>query len=534
MSEDARRNPTQPAIAAAATRRRRPVADLEIVAEVTPNSDSGVSLSHDKEDGCPSEGNDLSTLRTVASSPASSGVDDTDFTGLVVETGGRVMAASQQSTSSSGLLGRDGGGNDREDGELMPPVMMMSQTDQHIRQLDQGGELNEVAGSQSMLSQELMYQVSSQQDVEDDEGSDNGDDEGGALHGNTFHLSQQTETSIGMAQRLGLLSQTQDDDDDAVEVGRSQGNYGEDPAQRHTATKGHISGLDLLTRAGSNEAAALMSFSQEFATGTTTSKQSELRESEGFGSLLDAVAKITEQEEVVDILTPTWENAASSLDYASLPPSRDKSYLLPPSSSSPRLKNAVSSSRVDSPKKKRQVRKSITAAPKRSLNESNPAASKTKKASSSKSSSSKDSKRKMPPNASKSSSSSNDGSNNAAVSTKRSPSKKRKSTIPATTRAPNSQKLDETERKNECNRLRMEQKEIDMDISRAQAEAKRAADLAERTISDPVIAKRLLLSMALVRENPRSVPDVLPGPGHVLQEGFFWAHYPPLELVLKR
>ena len=36
-------------------------------------------------------------------------------------------------------------------------TMPLSQTDQHIHQLDRDGELNEVAGSQSMLSQELSY-----------------------------------------------------------------------------------------------------------------------------------------------------------------------------------------------------------------------------------------------------------------------------------------------------------------------------------------------------------------------------------------
>eukprot|EP00536_Pseudo-nitzschia_multiseries_P015528 jgi/Psemu1/312254/fgenesh1_kg.904_\ len=40
--------------------------------------------------------------------------------------------------------------------------------------------------------------------------------------------------------------------------------------------------------------------------------------------------------------------------------------------------------------------------------------------------------------------------------------------------------------------------------------------------------------MALARENPRTVPQDLPGKGHVVQKSFFWAHYPPLELVLKK
>jgi hypothetical protein len=64
---------------------------------------------------------------------------------------------------------------------------------------------------------------------------------------------------------------------------------------------------------------------------------------------------------------------------------------------------------------------------------------------------------------------------------------------------------------------------------KSQEIAKRAAALAEQSVSDPEMAKKLLLSMALVRENPRSVPTSLPPRGAVVPEGFFWAHYPPLE-----
>ena len=62
--------------------------------------------------------------------------------------------------------------------------------------------------------------------------------------------------------------------------------------------------------------------------------------------------------------------------------------------------------------------------------------------------------------------------------------------------------------------------------------AKRAAALAEQTVADPEMAKKLLLSMALVRENPRSAPETLPPRGATVPEGFFWAHYPPLEACL--
>ena len=70
----------------------------------------------------------------------------------------------------------------------------------------------------------------------------------------------------------------------------------------------------------------------------------------------------------------------------------------------------------------------------------------------------------------------------------------------------------------------------DNEKSRQQVNAQRAADLAKRTITDPDLAKRLLLSMALTRENPRSPPAELPGKGHMLISGFFWAKYPPLEV----
>jgi hypothetical protein len=78
------------------------------------------------------------------------------------------------------------------------------------------------------------------------------------------------------------------------------------------------------------------------------------------------------------------------------------------------------------------------------------------------------------------------------------------------------------------------QKELkDTQVLMDQLIAQRAAALAARTITDPVIAKKLLLSMALVRENPRSVPEIEPGPGYVLQSKFVWSHHPSLESILK-
>lgn len=63
--------------------------------------------------------------------------------------------------------------------------------------------------------------------------------------------------------------------------------------------------------------------------------------------------------------------------------------------------------------------------------------------------------------------------------------------------------------------------------------AKTAAIMAKSVSKDADLEKRLLLSMALVRDNPRGIAIQLKEVGHVLKDGFFWAHYPPLENILK-
>ena len=63
--------------------------------------------------------------------------------------------------------------------------------------------------------------------------------------------------------------------------------------------------------------------------------------------------------------------------------------------------------------------------------------------------------------------------------------------------------------------------------------ARKAADLAARAINEPELAKRLLLSMALTRTNPRTPVRNLPPAGTIIGDGFVWTHYPPLEQVLR-
>jgi len=63
--------------------------------------------------------------------------------------------------------------------------------------------------------------------------------------------------------------------------------------------------------------------------------------------------------------------------------------------------------------------------------------------------------------------------------------------------------------------------------------AKRAAELVSQFRVDRSVEKQLLLSMALTRENPRSAPNLYPGHGTSIYNGFYWGQYPPLEKVLR-
>jgi hypothetical protein len=57
--------------------------------------------------------------------------------------------------------------------------------------------------------------------------------------------------------------------------------------------------------------------------------------------------------------------------------------------------------------------------------------------------------------------------------------------------------------------------------------------MAEATINSPEIAKQLLLSMALVRTNPRTPASSYPPSSSVIKDGFFWGTFPPLESILR-
>jgi len=346
-----------------------------------------------------------------------------------------------------------------------------SQTDDHIQQLDRNGCLDEVAGSQSMLSQELM----------DHDPNNKNDDS--PLRGFGLSGELQSKSSVGIAKHIGLLAPSQDDDDEEeATVSSEQENRKEEaPAsmdgsiekskeshhhnypestsnilstrheQEHSypmtkgnftpsltsdnsktvvAKKGPLSGLDLLTQVGINEASRVSPLS---TTTITPNNNCDIIAKSGFGSLLDAVAKITEQEES-EKLSKNGQAVPEMLGTTS--------------------NNTSNDCNKTSKKRKGSMSKPVSA------------------------------------------------------------SKQRKSEM---------QKLKE--------RLRREK--IEQENKKSQAEARNAAMLAERTITDPHVAKKLLLSMALARENPRSVPKTLPGKGHVIQEGFFWVSRIYLEFLGK-
>ena len=374
--------------------------------------------------------------------------------GLFCNNNRRELVRTPMTEASSPESGKYANGND----DLSPSSedqRHFSQTDHHIRFLDQNGSLNEVAGSESMLSQEFVEHKSSyMRDIE---------------------LSQETQpgSSILMAKRLGLLAQTQEEEDQVItnKYLTERGMRQQLSSDRHDFSlkssamvgtqvqsskqvmdKAQLFGLELLTQVTSNSFIGREEIDEQSNTSitavTTTADPSDtsIRESKGFGFLLNAVAKITEQEELVKgrVMPMIWQPSSQT-------------------------NNPLHTFRY---KERRSASPSETA-----LMESS-----TKQYSTGK----RTSKPKV-----------------ATSSSYRSTFKKRK-----------------TEAQKDKEMLRKEN--LESENIKAQAIAKKAAMIAERTISDPAIAKKILLSMALKRENPRSAPQVLPGEGHVIQEGFFW------------
>lgn len=315
----------------------------------------------------------------------------------------------------------------------------LSQTDHHIQILDQNGSLNEIAGSQSMLSQEILD------------------------HKANFpgELSQQSEPYFGYLQSREdekvQLESVEPHDDLSQQINqasewlltqsREEGTKIQAHSETHHDSTTHagthqFSGLELLTQVGSQEADKLaQSYSTppSAAAASTETGSGSLnvsnRDNEGFGTLLNAVAKITEQEALESKRMPgmpmVWE--LSSQINTSLPESTESN-----------------NTTRRSARKITKSKKTVT-----------------------------------------------------SLSSKHAFSKKRKT---------DAQK----------NKEKLRREKSDNENKKAQGIARKAAMIAERTISDPVIAKKLLLSMALQRRNPRSTPQNIPGKEHIIQEGFFW------------
>lgn len=288
-------------------------------------------------------------------------------------------------------------------------LSQLSQTDEHIRLLEREGELEQVVGSQSMLSQELIHSSHATLSAERDEDEDEP----------TFQLSQPAEeSSTAMARRLGLLSQ---EEKTVAKVEESAASAPEEAREEVLDDKfAHDSEQpDMKSPPRGSK--------KEGITDTP------FRDSECFGSLLEAVEKITREEEMSSKLV-AWQHNTATTEAAQ---------------------------------------------------EKKPAP-------------------KTPPQ---------------RATSGRQSKLKRKSKSPTST-TKNSSPTKKARKANIC-RDSEERKEREI--------AKRAAALASQMISDPDLAKNLLLSMALCRTNPRAPPQQLPRRGAVIPEGFFWAHYPPLE-----
>lgn len=72
--------------------------------------------------------------------------------------------------------------------------------------------------------------------------------------------------------------------------------------------------------------------------------------------------------------------------------------------------------------------------------------------------------------------------------------------------------------------------------SPAKQVAQQAAHVASQVLGDPVVAKNLLLSLTLHQRHAAGGRSKKPPPppGHTLPESFHWAHYVPLEDILKK
>lgn len=390
----------------------------------------------------------------------------------------------------------------------------LSQTDNHIQLLDRNGDLNEVAGSQSMLSQEL---IDHDQDHNDNDGNEanSRSDVDSCLFGDlSLPEGSQSKSSIGIAKRLGLLTQTQEEveeeEDETIDTGERENTVGD----CKSVQRDHPTILTTVDRCIAQEKKNYQPVVESHQHDISKKKPQNNIEGHYMPSKGEKIVPSPNRNSFshkpsekfvgkvpfsgLELLTQVGINEADKLrsfsTKSNMNSNGDKKDIFTTSNLVSSRDNEGFGSLLDAVAKITEQEASGTL----SMNWRPLSAT--------------------------------------VVSTgtkSRKHSKKREvaQSLPTKKRG-----LASKQRKSEMQKLKekLRREKIEQENERAQAIAKKAAMIAERTISDPAIAKKLLLSMALARENPRSVPQALPGKGHVVQEGFFWAHYPPLEFVLKK
>ena len=368
----------------------------------------------------------------------------------------------------------------------------LSQTDDHIQLLDRNGDLNEVAGSQSMLSQELIDQHHSHDNSCRLEGSC-GSVMGSCILGDLISEEEsQPQSSIGIAKRLGLLTQTEgDDEEESMDVIEQQ--------------KLQVNNVSLQL----TNPVMLTSFAEAI----NPEKQTKQTQIEKY----DNESKIRSEIDTKRVLLPKNSSCSQGLSERKVKqvPISGLELLtqvgVEEAGNLPSFSASIKSNTKDFSSKHKDKKPSTIAKPTLSRENEGFGSLLDAVAKISEQEASEESSVTWRPTAATALS-------HGAECKKY--SKKRKSTPSTRLKFSSTSK----QRKSETQKLKekLRREKIEQENERAQVIAKKAAMIAERTIKDPIIAKNLLLSMALARENPRSVPQELPGKGHIVQEGFFW------------